>query len=47
MDPGQGIRGDRFESTTDKQWDNLAAMAQQEISIDNTIPLDKVFPPRL
>jgi hypothetical protein len=38
---------DRSESTTDQQWDNLAAMVRQEISTGNTIPLDEVFLPRL
>jgi hypothetical protein len=38
--------GDRFESTTDQQWENLAAMVRQEISAGNTIPLDDAFQPR-
>jgi hypothetical protein len=38
--------GDRFETTTDQQWDNLAAIARQEISTGNTIPLDEIFPPQ-
>jgi hypothetical protein len=37
---------DRFDSTTDQQWDNLAAMARQEISTGNIIPLDEIFPPQ-
>jgi hypothetical protein len=36
--------GDRFESTTDQQWDNLAAMVRQEISAGDTISLDEIFP---
>jgi hypothetical protein len=36
--------GERFESTTDQQWDNLAAMVRQEISAGDTISLDEIFP---
>jgi hypothetical protein len=35
---------DRFESTTDQQWDNLAAMVRQEMSAGDTISLDEFFP---
>jgi hypothetical protein len=35
---------DRFEATTDQQWDNLAAMVLQEISAGDTISLDEIFP---
>jgi hypothetical protein len=35
---------DRFEATTDQQWDNLAAMVRQEISAGDTISLDEIFP---
>ncbi len=35
---------ERFESTTDEQWDNLAEMVRQEISNGETTPLDKIFP---
>jgi hypothetical protein len=35
---------DRFEATTDQQWDNLAAMVRQEISAGDTIALDEFFP---
>jgi hypothetical protein len=35
---------DSFESTTDQQWDSLAAMVRQEISAGDTISLDKLFP---
>jgi hypothetical protein len=35
---------DRFESTTDQQWDNLATMVRQEISAGDTISLDEFFP---
>ncbi|MEL6383472.1 MAG: hypothetical protein AAFQ89_13675 [Cyanobacteria bacterium J06626_18] len=34
----------RFEATTNTQWDNLAAMVQQEIGTDTVVPLDDVFP---
>jgi uncharacterized protein YllA (UPF0747 family) len=34
----------RFENTTDRQWDNLAAMVRQEIKAGDVIPLDEVFP---
>ncbi|MDB9524808.1 hypothetical protein PN498_02310 [Oscillatoria sp. CS-180] len=34
----------RFESTTDSQWDNLAATVRQEIESDTVVPLDEVFP---
>lgn len=34
----------RFESTTDEQWDRLAAMVRQEISTGDVTPLDDVFP---
>jgi hypothetical protein len=35
---------DRFESTTDQQWDNLAAMVRQKINAGDTISLDEIFP---
>jgi hypothetical protein len=35
---------DRFEATTDQQWDNLAVMVRQEISAGDTISLDEFFP---
>ncbi|MBW4541981.1 MAG: hypothetical protein KME43_22985 [Myxacorys chilensis ATA2-1-KO14] len=35
---------ERFESTTDEQWDRLADMVRQEISSGETAPLDEVFP---
>jgi hypothetical protein len=34
----------RFDSTTDRQWDNLTAMVRQEIKAGDVIPLDEVFP---
>jgi NADH:ubiquinone oxidoreductase subunit E len=34
----------RFEATTDRQWDQMAAMIRQEIASGETIPLDDVFP---
>ena len=36
----------RFETTTDEQWDRLAAMVRQDIANGDTISLDEVFPPR-
>ncbi|MEM9274585.1 MAG: hypothetical protein AAGA80_16725 [Cyanobacteria bacterium P01_F01_bin.143] len=33
-----------FETTTDSQWGNLAALVRQEITADEVVPLDKVFP---
>ncbi len=35
----------RFETTTDEQWDRLAAMVRQDIANGGTISLDEVFPP--
>ncbi|NES83981.1 MAG: hypothetical protein F6K10_22625 [Moorea sp. SIO2B7] len=34
---------ERFDATTDTQWDNLAALVRQEIAADNVLPLDEVF----
>ncbi|MDM9384884.1 hypothetical protein QUB80_29945 [Chlorogloeopsis sp. ULAP01] len=34
----------RFATTTDNQWDRMAAMVRQEIAKDETVPLDQVFP---
>lgn len=34
----------RFEATTDSQWDNLAALAREEIESGTVVPLDDVFP---
>ncbi|USR90736.1 hypothetical protein NEA10_18230 [Phormidium yuhuli AB48] len=34
----------RFATTTDDQWDQMAAMVRQEISAGQTVPLDEVFP---
>jgi hypothetical protein len=34
----------QFESTTDKQWDDIANMVRQEITSGETVPLDEVFP---
>ncbi len=34
----------RFASTTDAQWDRMAAMVRQEIASGETVPLDTVFP---
>jgi phage I-like protein len=33
-----------FESTTDEQWDRMAAMVLQEIATGETVPLSTVFP---
>ena len=35
---------EQFESTTDDQWNRMAAMVRQEIATDETMPLDEVFP---
>ncbi len=35
---------EKFESTTDEQWDQIADLVRQEISNSETTPLDKVFP---
>ena len=35
---------EKFESTTNEQWDHLADMVRQEISNSETTSLDKVFP---
>jgi hypothetical protein len=34
----------RFDETTDKQWDRLAARVRQEIAAGETIPLDQGLP---
>lgn len=34
----------RFESTTDEQWDSLAAMVRRDIVAGDTTPLDDIFP---
>jgi hypothetical protein len=34
----------RFTSTTDDQWDEMAAMVRQEIAIGETFPLSEIFP---
>ena len=35
---------ERFEATTDEQWDRLAESARKEIDAGDTVPLDDVFP---
>jgi hypothetical protein len=35
----------RFNSTSDEQWDRLAALVRQEINAGDIDPLDEVFPP--
>lgn len=37
---------DRFESTTDSQWNRIAEMVRQEIAEKKTAPLDERFPDR-
>ena len=34
----------RLAATTDDQWDRMAAMVRQEISMGEVTPLDEVFP---
>jgi hypothetical protein len=34
----------KFEATTDEQWDNLAAMVRQEITMGDITPLNHIFP---
>lgn len=34
----------RFATTTDDQWDQMAAMVRQEIAAGKTFSLDEVFP---
>jgi hypothetical protein len=36
----------RFTTTTDDQWDQMAAMVRQEIATGETVRLDEVFPPQ-
>ena len=35
---------ERFEATTDEQWNRLAEAARKEIAAGDTVPLDDVFP---
>ncbi len=35
---------ERFEATTDEQWNRLAEVARKEIAAGDTVPLDDVFP---
>jgi uncharacterized lipoprotein YmbA len=35
---------DRFVTTTDDQWDQMAAMVRQEITNGDTVSLHEVFP---
>lgn len=35
---------ERFEATTDEQWNRLAEAAKKEITMGDTVPLDDVFP---
>ncbi len=34
----------RFATTTDDQWDQMAAMVRQKIAMGETTPLSEVFP---
>jgi hypothetical protein len=34
----------QFTSTTDNQWDEMAAMVRQEIATGETVPLGEMFP---
>ncbi|MCE2432556.1 MAG: hypothetical protein J4F29_06450 [Candidatus Latescibacteria bacterium] len=34
---------ERFEATTDEQWDRLVESARKEIAAGDTVPLDDVF----
>ncbi|MSQ23989.1 MAG: hypothetical protein EXR58_05500 [Chloroflexi bacterium] len=36
----------RFESTTDTQWGELAAMARRSVSDGSTTPLEDLFQPK-
>ena len=33
-----------FNTTTEKQWDSMAALVRKEILVGEVIPLDEVFP---
>lgn len=35
----------RFQATTDAQWDRLAAAARRRVGAASTTPLDVTFPP--
>ncbi|MCY3683881.1 MAG: hypothetical protein OXH16_20975 [Gemmatimonadetes bacterium] len=35
---------ERFEATTDEQWDRLAEGVRREVAAGDTVPLDDVFP---
>ena len=34
---------ERFEATTDEEWDRLAEGARREVAAGDTVPLDDVF----
>jgi len=36
---------ERFSSTSDAQWEGMAALARREICSGETTPLEDVFPP--
>ncbi len=38
---------ERFEATTDAQWDRIAASVRQAIATEDMLPVDDVFPPRV
>ncbi len=35
---------ERFEATTDEEWDRLAEGVRREVAAGDTVPLDDVFP---
>ena len=38
------VWNDRFEATTDAQWDSLAEIVRQEIATGDITPLSEIFP---
>ena len=38
---------ERFEATTDAQWDGIAASVRQAIATEDLVPLDDVLPLRI
>ena len=38
------VWSDRFEATTDAQWDSLAEIVRQEIAAGDITPLTEIFP---
>ena len=35
---------ERFEATTDEQWDRLAEATRREIAVGDAVPINDVFP---